>query len=302
MNKALRCLAAWMFTLAAASSVVATEAEKYSLRYKFQPGETVRWEVERRTNTRTTVSRETKTIEMVSVSVKAWHVTEVNPDGTATFRHSVDWVDMRNNVTGRDEVHYDSRTDAKPPADFEEVAKTVGVPFLTVTMDATGKVLHRTDMKSHPDGAPKEADAQHEGWMTIPLPKEPVPVGYKWSLPLDMDIRLEGGAVKKIKAVQQFTLEEVKTGVATIRVSTDILTLITDPAVESQLVERDPSGRVRFDIDAGRVISQQMDSDKHVVGFRGGASSIHYVNRFSEQLLPEQVKTAENAGGEAVAK
>jgi len=138
--------------------------------------------------------------------------------------------------------------------------------------------------------------------MSIPLPNEPVPVGHTWSLPVDIDIPLEGGAVKKIKAVQQFTLEEVKTGVATIRVSTDILTLITDPAVESQLIDRETSGRVRFDIDAGRIIGQQMDVDKHVVGFRGDASSIHHVMRFSEQLLPEQVKTAEKNARQAVEK
>ena len=42
---------------------------------------------------------------------------------------------------------------------------------------------------------------------------------------------------------------------------------------------------MRFDIDEGRILGQQMDIDKHVVGFRGDASSIHYVNRFSERLL-----------------
>ena len=131
--------------------------------------------------------------------------------------------------------------------------------------------------------------------MTIPLPEEPVAVGHTWSIPQEIDIPLEGGGVKKVKAVQQFVLEEVKTGVATIRVSTEVLTPITDPAVESQLVQRESAGRVRFDIDEGRVLGQQMDIDKHVVGFRGEASSIHYVNRFSERLVPEPARTAEEA-------
>ena len=92
---------------------------------------------------------------------------------------------------------------------------------------------------------------------------------------------------KRIKAIQQFALEDVKTGVATIKVSTDILTPMTSAAIESQVIERQAAGRVRFDIDAGRVLGQQLDVDKHVVGFRGEASSIHYVNRFCERLLPE---------------
>ena len=84
-------------------------------------------------------------------------------------------------------------------------------------------------------------------------------------------------------------MEEVKTGVATIRFSTDVLTPVTDPMVESQLVQRESVGRVRFDIDEGRILSQQIDIDKHVVGFRGDASSIHYVNRFSERLAPAEI-------------
>ena len=49
---------------------------------------------------------------------------------------------------------------------------------------------------------------------------------------------------------------------------------------------------MRFDVDEGRVLSQQIDIDKHVVGFRGDASSIHYVNRFCERLAPAAAKTA----------
>ena len=59
---------------------------------------------------------------------------------------------------------------------------------------------------------------------------------------------------------------------------------------------------MRFDVDAGRILSQQMDIDKHVVGFRGDASSIHYLNRFSEQLLPEDLKTAAKPTDQAGAK
>ena len=300
MNKAFCCIAAWMFLLAVASLVAAAEAEKYSLSYRFQPGETVRWEVEHRSNVRTTVSSTTQTAETVSLSVKAWQVTDVKPDGTATFRNSVEQVDMRQHLSGCDEVRYNSRTDAKPPPGFEDTAKSVGVPLATITMDAAGKVLHRHDTKPRPAGAPKDPVAEHESWLTMPLPKEAVPVGHTWRLPMDIDVPLEGGAVKKVKAMQQFTLEDVKTGVATIRVTTDILTPITDPAVESQLVQRESSGRVRFDIDAGRILGQQMDIDKHVVGFRGDASSIHYLNRFSERLMPEQIRTAQKTAGQTV--
>jgi hypothetical protein len=296
MKRILCCLAAWMFTVVVAISAFAAEAEKYTLRYHFHPDETLRWEVEHHSKVRTTVSGSTQTVETVTTSLKAWRLSEVQPDGTAIFQHSFEWIDMRNSLAGGEEVRYNSRTDAKPPAAFEDTAKRVGVPLSTITMDAKGKVLKRQDTKPRQAAAANKSPAQDEGWMAVPLPEAPVAIGGNWSLPVDIEIPLEGGTVKKIKAVQQFVLEEVKTGVATIRVSTDILTPITDAAVESLLVQRESAGRVRFDIDAGRIIGLQMDIDKHVVGFRGEASSIHYLNRLSEQLVPEEVRTAEKAG------
>jgi hypothetical protein len=271
-------------------AVVAGEPAKYTLRYKFHPNETIRWEVEHRSMVRATVSGTTQSTDTLSNSVNAWRVNEVKPDGTATFEHRVEWIDMRQTLTGRNEVRYDSRKDSKPPKGFEDAAKAVGVPLAIVKMDVRGKVLHRDERRPKPQAANSETPAPNDGWITIPLPDEAVPVGHKWSLPQDIEVPSPNGVVKKIKAVQQFSLEEVKTGVAVIRVWTDVLTPITDPAVESQLVQRDAAGTVRFDIDAGRILGQQMDIDKHVVGFRGDASSIHYVNRFSERLLSEPTR------------
>jgi hypothetical protein len=288
--------------------------KKYALRYQFHPGETVRWEVEHRSMVKASVNGTMQTTESTSESMKAWSVAEVRKDGSVVFEHRVEWVDMRQKLssaentsghvdgkTGRyvspkpifKEVSYDSRTDKTAPPGFEDAARWVGVPLTTVTMDAYGKILDRKrhevgkpDNKGHNPNAANVA-AQKDGWMTIPLPDKPVPIGYSWSFPQDIDVPMPDGTVKKIKAIQQFLFEEVRSGVAVIRVSTDILTPITDPAVESQLIQRESSGRVRFDIEEGRILGQQMDTDKYVVGFRGDASSIHYVNRFTERLVTE---------------
>jgi hypothetical protein len=292
MRNLLRGMAAVLLSFGLALFAVAVEGQKYTLRYKFHPGESIRWEVEHRSMVRITVSRSTQNMETLSSSVSVWRVGKVLPDGTATFEHRVEWVDMRHKLTGRSEVHYDSRTDKKPPTGFEDAAKSVGVSLSVVKMDVRGKVLQRKDRKKKGQAAAAspEAVAANDNWITIPLPDEPVAVGHTWSLPQEIDVPLPNGAIKKIKAVQRFVLEGVKTGVATIRVSTDIITSIMDPAVESQLVQREAKGRVRFDIDAGRILGQQMDIDKHVVGVRGDASSLHYVNSFSERLLPEPGK------------
>jgi hypothetical protein len=88
--------------------------------------------------------------------------------------------------------------------------------------------------------------------------------------------------------------------VATIELSTVILTPIHDPSIEVQLIQRDSSSTIRFDIEAGRLIGQQVDIDKRVVGFRGEASSMHYLGRVNEEALgestPPAATTASTAG------
>ena len=255
--------------------------EKYTLRYQFHPGETLRWNVEQRTDMRTTVSKSTQDAETASFSLNVWRVKEVRADGSAVFEQSVEWVDMRQKLSGSQEIRYDSRTDKAAPPGFQDVAAAVGVPLSTIALDPRGKIVKR---EKH---AVKGSSPQEGGEITVPLPAEPIALGYVWTQPCDIDVPLQTGGVKKIKAVQRFTLESVKTGVATIGISTQILTPLTDPAIEAQVVQREGEGTVRFDIDAGRVLSQRRDTDKHVIGFRGEASSLHYVNRFSEEFISE---------------
>jgi hypothetical protein len=274
-------LASFLVVLGAVS--LRAEEEKYTLRYQFHPGETLRWNVEQRTQMRTSVSQSTQDAETASFSLKTWRVKEVRADGTAVFEHLVEWIDMRQKMSGCREIRYDSRTDKAPPPGFQDVASAVGVPLSTITLDPHGKIVKR---EKH---AVKGSSSQEGGEITAPLPAEPIAVGHVWTQPCDIDVPLPTGGVKKIKASQRFKLEGVKTGVATIAIATQILTPITDPAIEAQVVQREGEGTVRFDIEAGRVIGQRRDTDKHVVGFRGGASSLHYVNRFSEQFVPESV-------------
>jgi hypothetical protein len=173
-------------------------AEKFALRYKFQPGETLRWNVTHRMIVRTSISKLTETAETNTSSIKAWRVTEVKPDGTATFEHLIEHVDMRQQRNGHNEVHYDSRTDKAPPAAFSNIVDAVGVPLVAVTLDAHGKVLKR-------QRKPVRSAASGEGQITIPLPEEPVTVGASWSVPHEINVPGKYGLGVNIKTRQRFT-------------------------------------------------------------------------------------------------
>ena len=263
----------------------AAAAQTVMLRYQFQPGETLCWEVMHRGKISATVSGSTQDTEMSSRSLKLWRVTEVKPDGTATFEYSVADVKMRQKLSGQKEVRYCSKTDKTPPGGFEDVAKAVGKTLSKVTIDARGKVLRR-------DRALDNPFSENKGQLTIPLPKKPVAVGQSWSQPHEVIVPLETGGIRRVQTLQKYTLKSLKTGVATILVETQILTPISHPAIEAKLIQQASRGSIRFDVDAGRILSQQNDLDKRVIGFRGQASSLHYLTSFSEKLIERPVITA----------
>jgi hypothetical protein len=157
-----------------------------------------------------------------------------------------------------------------------------------VTINSRGEVLRRTRKPL------KAAARNQQGEVTIPFPEEAIAVGHTWSFRDDVDLPLEDGTVKKVKTLQTFKLASVKTGVATIELATKVLTPIHSPALEAKLLDKESRGTVRFDLDGGRVLRQQIDVDRRVIGFvpNNPASSLQYVTRFTEELLPDAPRTA----------
>jgi hypothetical protein len=267
-----------------ASTAAPTPGQKYTLRYQFRPGEVVRSKVVQQTKIETTISGSTQTAEMTSISTKAWRVTSVAPNGDITFDTYIEAVDMRHQMSGRQEVRYNSQTDKKPPAGYETAAASVGKLLTTITIDPAGKLLKREKKN--------QLNVDNTGALVVvPLPKEPIAVGEPWSVPMDCTVALDGGETKTLALKNRYQLEKVENGMATISVET-VLPPIDDPKIRAQLIQRMTKGSIRFDISRGRVVSQQTDLDEQVLGFSGPKSSLQYVGRFTEDLLPADAKSA----------
>jgi hypothetical protein len=233
----------------------------------------------------TSMQGTTQTAETRSSSIKLWKVNEASPDGVVSFEHSVESLDMWQQTQGHQAVRYNSSTDTEVPDVYKDVAKQVGIPLTAVTMDRNGKILKR-------DEKFRQANVNSMP-MAVVLPGEPVAVGAVWTTPLEMEVRQQDRSITKVKGRYRYLLDKVSDGVAVIQVESQVLSLIHDPAIEAQLMQRLPSGTVRFDIEAGRIISQQMDLDKRVIGFSGPSSSMHCLTRLTEELLPEGAETVE---------
>jgi hypothetical protein len=267
----------------------ATSEATYPLQYKYHVGEVITYTIEHLAKVDTTIAGNTQKTQMQSKSTRSLHVKEVQADGSARFVHVIDDVDMWSEVDGRAAVRYNSREDDKAPPGYEHVAESIGVPISEITMSPSGEVLQRKDHVVHPNFG--------LGGISIPLPKGPVHVGQEWDQPQDLQIRLEDNRIKTIKTRQLFRLEKVETGVATISVKTQVLTPVDDPRVRSQLVQRISSGEIRFDVDAGRLLTKQLDWDENVLGFNGAESNMKYLARFTERLR-DNSRTADSQSSE----
>ena len=152
-----------------------------------------------------------------------------------------------------------------------------------------GKVVRR-ESKIRQQGAEDDAP------IVLRLPEEPVAIGDTWDEPFDVQVKLQDSGTKSIQTRRHHKLADVKNGIATIEVTYQVLSPI-DAHIESQIVQRLMEGEVRFDIEKGHVVSQQMDVDKRIIGFAGPTSSMQYIMKMEEKLLTNDAK----AGGQAEA-
>lgn len=272
------------------SATVAPDKDgKYSFRYHFSNGETLRWKAEHRAKIVTSVQGSTQTAETVTISTKVWKVVEVQPGGETKFVHLVEAIDMRQKLTGRQEVSYNSETDTDVPPIFADAAKQIGVPLAEVTIDARGNISAKSD-KAAPT-------------MTLVLPDVPLAIGESWSMPIDLSAKDAQGATKSVKARRKLTLEKVSGSIALLRNETQILSPLSDPTVEAQLLleHAEQAGTTAFDLRTGRIVEQTAKLDKEVFGFQGAESKLRYATEYHETLLgPDAAHTAETPAGKSV--
>ena len=251
--------------------------ETFELRYHYQLGETLHYKVVHQVTVDTQVEETSQTNKSHSVSLKKWQVRDVSADGDTTFAHSIAYVNMWTESSGREITRYDSRDDKAPPPQYEHVAKMLGKPISVVTINEIGEITHREDQV-------KQIDLG-TGGLTMPLPARRVRIGDEWSVPSHVTVRLRDGRFKTIKTRQRYRLENVQAGVATISLQTQVLTPVEDARVKSQLIQKLSQGTIKFDLDAGRMLSKTLDWDETVIGFNGPRSNMSYLARMTEQLV-----------------
>jgi hypothetical protein len=214
-------------------------APAYRLAYRFASGEVMRTKVVHLATVETKIKGVAQTTKSRSISTRAWRIREVDREGNITFDNVVERLEMWNSVEGRQEVHFDSQTDKTPPAEFAQVAASVGKVLATIKIDPCGRILARTN--NQPQFNPGIGD------LTIPFPpadKQPIRVGVSWSIPDELKLPQEDGTIKRIQTQQQYRLEKVEDACSTSSSTSTRKSLVSAaPTVTCSISPASPKSR-----------------------------------------------------------
>jgi hypothetical protein len=278
-------LALWMCNSIIAQSPPGS-SETYLLQYKMQKGETVRWDVEHVATTKTRMAGEMEETSSRSISRKAWKVLDVDATGDMTFSHSIESVDMWQQIGNDEPIAYNSKLDKEVPYEYETTAARLGKTLAEIKVTADGQIKERkSDLKEMKFGV---------GDITIPLPKQPIPLGQKWNVPTTFTASDEEDRSHELKARLAYQLVKVTDGNAYITFRTEILTPIDSAKVESQIMQQKTKGYLVFDIVKGRVIRKDIEWNEKVQGFEGDESFLEYIAKMSEKIVDETSQQAKS--------
>ena len=259
--------------------------EEYLFRYRFEPGMVIASEVTHLAKTDTKIDSSEQNSHSRTVSQKTWNVTYVEK-GEMTFEYKIVEIDMSQRIGTGSEIRYSSKSGEEPAVQFQAAADSVGKVISTVTIDEQGMIIARSDETNPPNLG--------MGDITLPVPKNPIAVGATWEVPRELRIRREDGSFKTVRFRELFRFDKVSAGVATIAVRSEMLTVIAEPKEEAQVLQQLSNGTIKFDIDAGRMISKELGWDKVVVGFSGAGSVMDYSARLDEQVTKAAVMGTAN--------
>ncbi len=254
-----------------------------ALRYRFRPDEEIATRVAHRALTETTMNGATQSVETMTDSTKTWKIVAVDAAGRATLEQWVDDVTMTSRMSDQGEIRWSSAGTAEPPPGYELVRSNLGVPLVRMLVATDGRIVEQRELRPCPSAATGDL-------VIVPLPEGPVATGAEWTVPQEVVVEVPNGPRKAVRTRLRYRLESIRDGIATIRVDTTVLTPIDDPRLEARLLERVWDGTIRFDIDAGRIVSRRTAIDRRVVGFSGPQSSVRYKASLEETLVPAASK------------
>ena len=134
--------------LAGAVSVNGAD-ETVTLRYRFEPGQSVYYRVDNESQFQEQFGTADETVKHSSQSLKHYTVISVEQDGSAVIELAIDRAQMQA-VQNGGKATYDSASNQEPPEAFKGIQETIGRPWVRLHVTATGRVTRAVQIGKLP--------------------------------------------------------------------------------------------------------------------------------------------------------
>ena len=210
--------------------------------------------------------------------VNRWQVTDLDSKGIATL--SLTLISMRNEqkrANGETLLFDSENPDKSTPELNKQMSKFIGQTVAIVRIDGFGRVL---EVKQG-SAASFEAEAP----FLVVFPEAKAAAGQAWRRQFNLVLDPPYGTGEKFEAEQRYDCKAIDAGKATLGVTTHFKTMPDNMRERIPLVQKDVQGELIFDVNAGRLISAQLNIDKTVENHQGKGSSYHFKSQYTRQLI-----------------
>jgi hypothetical protein len=270
--------------------------DSVTLRYQFQRGQYVHYEVESRSTMKVTARNTTQTLDQSRRTKKHYRVVTVDEQGSAVLEPIIDQVHMQVKTDDNEPVVFDSRNpSAELPKAFDTIEQNIGKAVVRVRFSALGRVEKVL-------GAARGDMDEKKTAFLVALPDEPVRPGEVWSddfaVGVSPDPHLGPKLIKNVTIRRKYTLNKVKDGIAHISFRTYPMSIERNPHVQVQLVAQTLRGSVQFDVARGLVLESRSTSEGDVRNAFGPASAMMSTTNSVERFVNPPRKKRAPAGPE----
>jgi hypothetical protein len=239
------------------------------LRYHFERGQFVHYEVASKSKMILQAKQEVQTISEKRSTRKHYRVVSVDENGNAVLEPVIDHVVMEAQSDNEDPIVFDSDSPEPVPSQFTTVSETVGRVQVRVRSSKS------TDEESHK--------------FLITFPEEAIALGESWdddfTVKVSIAVEFKKPLYKTVTIRRRYTLDSVDGDIARISFATYPLSVDRDPQVEMQLVQRSLTGDVEFDLKKGVIRKWSSSGSGQVFNVFGPRSSAQASSSNIERLV-----------------
>lgn len=301
-----------------------TRSTAWTLRYQFQQGQKLRYQMEQKMTLDANLGERGQTIDRSALRQRrVFTSTSVQEDCSAEFTMQFENVWMQKQVDDNAPVEFESSM--KPgevPLVYQQVAHQLkgSATRYFLTSRGLSKLAKKTPVKVEQASGEKSSEPLVEsesaaktvqlassstvtqkeqgdpGSFLATLPEHEVRVGDTWKEQITVTARLQEDVNVEIPILRTFRLESVEDGIASISFVCSIQSRVRSPIVKGQLIQATPRGTIQIDTKRGLMLRRENIYDTSVFGALGQNTILTCVGRSTEELIEDAVSSPEPSG------